>query len=73
MENLQVESRTAVPANGVFSSPITRLFFNAVHFDENPFPCQCKKEDKKAQSFQISHFHWSFTGDTMAGYGLKTG
>ena len=25
--------------------------FSAMHFDENPFTCQCKKENKKAEGF----------------------
>ena len=40
--------------------------FNAMRFDKSPFTCQCEKEDKKAYGFQISHFYWSFSSDTMA-------
>ena len=46
--------------------------FSAVRFDENPLTCQCKKkEDKKAQLFQISHFYWLFSSSIMAVKGLK--
>ena len=34
-----------------------------MHCDENPFLCQCEKEDKTAEGFQISHFYWSFSSD----------
>ena len=30
--------------------------FNAIRFDENPFTCQCEKENKKAKRFRISRF-----------------
>ena len=43
-----------------------------MHFDEDPFTCQCEKEDKKAYGFQILHFYWSFSSDLMAVKGLKT-
>ena len=46
--------------------------FNAMHFDEDPFTCQCEKEDKKAYGLQILHFYWSFSSDLMAVKGLKT-
>ena len=38
--------------------------------DENPFTCQCEKEGKKAQGFQVSHFYWLFSSDIMAVTGL---
>jgi len=41
------ESCTDMPANSLFSGPVTSLV-NAVRFDENPFTGQCKKEDRKA-------------------------
>ena len=44
--------------------------FKAMCFDENPFTCQCEKENKKGIRFQISHFYWSFSSDTMAVKGL---
>ena len=51
-----------------------------MRFDENPFTChcehasanmplrtcQCEKEDKKVEGFQISHFYWFFLSDVMA-------
>ena len=40
--------------------------FSAMRFDENPFTCQCEKENKKVSGFQISHFYWSFSSNTMA-------
>ena len=42
-----------------------------MRFNENPFTYQCKKEDKKAEGFQISHFYWSFSSDIMAVKGLN--
>ena len=39
-------------------------------FDENLFTCQCDKEKKKAQGFQILHFQWPFLSDIMAVKGL---
>ena len=47
--------------------------FEAMHFDEDPFTCQCKNENKKAQEFQISHFYWLFSSDIMAVKGLNSG
>ena len=44
--------------------------FNAMRLDENPFTRQCKKEDKKAEGFQISHFYWLFLSDIVAVKGL---
>ena len=44
--------------------------FSAMRLDEKSFTCQCKKEDKKAEGFQILHFHWSFSSDIMAVKGL---
>jgi len=35
-----------VPANSIYSGPITSAF-NAVRFDENPFTCHCKKGGEK--------------------------
>jgi len=43
----RVERCTDAPANSIFYGPI-RSVFNAVRFDENPFTCQCEKENKKA-------------------------
>ena len=57
------------PANSAFSGPITSIF-NSMHFDGDPFTCQCEKEDKKAYGFQILHCHGSFSSDTMAVKGL---
>ena len=53
----------------MFSGPITSTL-NAMHFDADPFTCQCEKEGKKAWGFQISHFYGSFSHDTMAVKGL---
>ena len=47
--------------------------FSAMSFGENPFMCQCEKENKKALGFQILHFHWSFSNDLMAVKGLNDG
>ena len=41
--------------NSIFSGPITSTF-NVMRFDENPFTCQSKKENKKAEGFPVSHF-----------------
>ena len=59
------------PANSVFSGPITSVF-SAMGFDENPFRCQCKKEDKRAEVFQISHIYVSFSNDIVAVKWLST-
>ena len=59
-----------MPANSIFSGPITSIF-NAKHFDENLFTWQCEKEDKNAYRFQISHFYGAFSNHIMAGKGLK--
>ena len=45
--------------------------FNAMRFDENPFTCQCKRENKKDSGFQISHFYGSFSSEVRAVKGLK--
>ena len=50
-------------ADSIFSGPVTSAF-SAARFDENPFTCQCEKEDKKV--FIFSHFYWSFLSDVMA-------
>ena len=42
-----------------------------MRFDENPSTCQCEKETEKASGFQISHFYWSFSSNTMAAKGLS--
>ena len=49
----------------IFRSYDTSIF-NAMSFDENPFTCKCKKEDKNAEGFQISQFYWSFLNGIMA-------
>ena len=36
--------------------------FSAMHFDV-PSTCQCEKEDRKAEGFQISHFYWSLSNE----------
>ena len=38
-------------------------------FDENRLTCQCEKENKTAEGFQISHYCWLFSSD-MAVKGL---
>ena len=60
----------------IFSGPITHLLSVLWRFDENPFKCQCKKEEEKEQKkklrgFQISHFYLSFSND-IAVKGLST-
>ena len=52
------------------SDPITSTF-KAMHFDENPFTCQCEKEVKQAEKFQIVHFYGSFLNDIMTVKGLN--
>ena len=44
--------------------------FNAMHFDESPFACQCKIQDKYAKGFHILHFYCSFSSDIMPVKGL---
>ena len=61
-------------ANSIFCGHIfSTSTFNAMSFDENPFTCQCEKEDKNAfkKWFQIWPFCWSFPSDIMAVKGLK--
>ena len=41
-----------------------------MRFDENPFTCQCEKEDKKTDGFQILHFYWLVLSDIMVVKGL---
>ena len=42
-----------------------------MRLDENPFTCQCEKEDKQAEKFEISHFYGSFLNDIVAVMGLS--
>jgi len=42
-----------------------------MRYDENPFTCQCKKEEENAEGFQILHFYWSFLSDIIAVKGLR--
>ena len=44
--------------------------FNATRLDERPFTCRCEKSHKKAEGFQISHFHWPFSSDIKVVKGL---
>ena len=37
-----------------------------MRFDENLLQSQCKKENKKAEGFQILHFYWLLSSDIMA-------
>ena len=55
----------------VYFSVLQHLFFNAMRFGGDPFTCQCKKEDKKAYGFLISHFYGSLSNDIMAMNGLN--
>ena len=55
-----------VPANSIFSDPIASTL-SAIRCDESPSTCQCEKENKKAERFQISHFYWSFRSDIISG------
>ena len=41
-----------------------------MRFDASPFTRQCKKEDRKAEGFQILHFYWPFSSDITAVKGL---
>ena len=41
-----------------------------MHFDGDPFTCQRKGEDEKADGFQISHFYCSFSSDVVAANAL---
>ena len=59
-----------MPANSIFSDPVTSTC-NAKRSDENPFPYNAKKEDRKAKWFQILHFYWSFSSGIMAVMGLN--
>ena len=59
-----------VPANSIFSGPITSIF-SAKSFDGDPFICQCEKEDKKAQGFPILPLCGSFSSEFVAVKGLK--
>ena len=56
--------------NVIISRSCNTSTFNGMRFNENPFTCQCKKEDKKSEGFQILHFYWSFSSDIMAVKGL---
>ena len=47
--------------------------FNAIHFYENPFTCECEIEKEKPEAFQISPFYWPFSNDIMAVKGLRSG
>ena len=40
-------------------------------FDENPFTCQCEKEDRTAEGFKISQFDWSFSSDIKWHHGSE--
>ena len=42
-----------MPANSIFSGPIT-LNFKSMHFDGDPFTCQCEKQKQK--SLRVSNF-----------------
>ena len=42
-----------------------------MRYNENPFTCQCKKEEENAEGFQILHFYQSFLSDIIAVKGLK--
>ena len=48
------------------------LYFQYYVFDEDPFACQCEKEDRNSLEFKIWHFYWSFSSDVMAVKGLNT-
>jgi len=48
------------------------IYFQCMCFDEDPFTCQCKKEDRNSKGFHILHFYWSFSSDIMAVKGLST-
>ena len=58
-----------MPANSVFSGPMTSVF-NALSFDGEPFICQRNEEDKKAYGFVIWNFYGWFSNDILAVKGL---
>ena len=68
--NVRDERCSDTHANSVVFAPITSTF-NAVCFDENPFTCQCGKEDRNSTGIQMLHFYWSFSSDIMAVTGLR--
>ena len=59
---------TCTPANRIVLGPTySKLTFNTVCFDRNPFSVSCKvSNERKARGFQISHFDWSFVGGIVA-------
>ena len=57
-----------MPGNCIFSGPM--IYLLSMCSDDNPFTCQCEKEGKQAQGFQVSHFYWLFSSDIMAVKGL---
>ena len=63
--------KKCIDSNGNVFWSYNTCTFKALRFDENPFTCQCENEIKKAEGFQISHFHWSFSSDIMAVMGLN--
>ena len=64
------DARTHMQTVYIFRSYNTSTF-NAMRLDKNTLKCQYIKEDKKAERFQISHFYWSFSNDSMAVKGLN--
>ena len=51
-----------------------KAIFNAMRFDGDPFrTCQCEKEDRKAEGFQILHFYGPFSDGITAMKGLILG
>ena len=66
----KISGLNGAPANSIFSGPITSIL-NCMHFDGDPLTCQCEKQNKKVEGFQISHFYGSFSNDTMAVKGLS--
>ena len=73
-KSMLVATKPLWHANSIFSGHIfSTSTFNAIRFDENPFTCQCEKEDKNALKkwFQNWPFCWSFPSDIMAVKGLK--
>ena len=69
-QSFRAESCTDMPASSIFSSPVMSIF-SAMHFDvPSSSTCQCEKEDRKAEGFQILHFYCSLSNDILAVRGL---
>ena len=58
-KHFRAESCTYVPANSIFSGPVTSTL-SAIRFHVNPFICQCKRKKEKKRGkkevLMVSHF-----------------